>query len=65
MPHLTHGVRRRKPHGMEKGKPQVGTKAEADRTERQAREAAALRENLRRRKEQARARELKEPKQCP
>ncbi|MDQ2802332.1 MAG: hypothetical protein M3Y41_06485 [Pseudomonadota bacterium] len=42
---------------MEKDKPRVGTKAEAGRAERQAREAAALRENLHRRKEQARTRE--------
>ena len=56
---------------MEKDKPRPGTKAEAERAERQAREAAALRENLRRRKEQARTHEAgirelgKEPKPCP
>ncbi len=56
---------------MEKDKPRVGTKAEAGRAERQTREAAALRENLHRRKEQARTRESgiresgKEPKPCP
>ncbi len=43
---------------MEKEKPRTGTKAEADHAERQAREAAALRENLRRRKAQARIREF-------
>ncbi len=42
---------------MEKQKPRTGAKADAVRAERQAREAAALRENLRRRKEQARIRE--------
>lgn len=56
---------------MEKDKPRAGAKAEADRIERQAREAAALRENLRRRKEQARSREprkestVKESGPCP
>ena len=52
---------------MEREKPLTGPKAEADRAERQAREAAALRENLRRRKEQARAREAapKDDEPCP
>jgi hypothetical protein len=56
---------------MEKDKPRAGAKAEADRAERLAREAAALRENLRRRKEQARTREgakesvAKDPGPCP
>ena len=42
---------------MERQKPSTTAKAASDRAEREAREAAALRENLRRRKEQARARE--------
>jgi len=42
---------------MESDKPRTGPKADAERAARQAREAAALRENLHRRKEQARARE--------
>ena len=42
---------------MESEKPHAGAKAEAEQAARRAREAAALRENLRRRKEQARARE--------
>ncbi len=55
---------------MERQKPRPGAKAEADRAERQAREAAALRENLRRRKEQARTRETapqakKDDEPCP
>jgi hypothetical protein len=41
----------------ERRRPGTTPKAADDRAEREAREAAALRENLRRRKEQARARE--------
>ena len=41
----------------EKPQPQLTPRAEADRVAREAREAAALRTNLLRRKEQARARE--------
>ena len=47
---------------MESQKPGTTAKGAADRAEREAREAAALRENLRRRKEQARAREA-EPRE--
>ena len=49
-------------------KPGSTPKAADDRAEREAREAAALRENLRRRKEQARAREAepgKDDEPCP
>jgi hypothetical protein len=40
-----------------KPKPAATARADAERAARQAREAAALRENLRKRKQQARARE--------
>lgn len=43
--------------------PRTGAKAQAERAARQAREATALRDNLRRRKEQARARA--EPADAP
>jgi len=55
---------------MASEKPRTGAKAEAEQAARRAREAAALRENLRRRKEQARAREAtpkdaKDEPPCP
>jgi hypothetical protein len=54
---------------MASEKPRTGAKAEAEQAARRAREAAALRENLRRRKEQARAREVapkdKDEPPCP
>ncbi len=49
-----------------KSQPSLGADAAAAKAERQAREAAALRENLRRRKQQARARDdAPEPAEPP
>jgi hypothetical protein len=54
---------------MESDTPRTGAKAAADRAERERREALALRENLKRRKEQSRARAPeappKDPDPCP
>ena len=65
---MTRNALRANPHKMESQKPGGTPKTAIDRAKREAREAAALRENLRRRKEQARTREAeprKDDEPCP